>query len=350
VGAMSLQENFRKTQEYFKGKKVLVTGGSGFIGSHLVDRLEKFGADVKIFDNFNRNGRQNVIFGDINNFEQLSRSMQGMDIIFHYAAILGVEKIIDIPEDVLEVNLIGTRNALHAAVQSKVKKFIFASSSEIYGNPRRIPVVEDDDPSPISVYGVSKLASEAYCKSIALNNDIQVVVPRYFNAYGPRQVEKFVMSNFISRVSQDLPPVIYGDGEQSRSYTFISDAIVGTLLAAALSQNKYEVFNIGNTQKCTLNDLAERIINFSHKDLTPEYKSFGDGIRVESREIINRQPNIEKAQKRLGFEITTTLDEGIKRYYQWYVKEHKLRSLMDEIYEFEKNIVHSDNTFEVQMA
>jgi len=276
--------------------------------------------------------------------------MQGIDIVFHCAAILGVEKIIDIPETVLEVNLMGTRKALHAAVQSKVQTFIYASSSEIYGNPRRIPVVEDDDPSPISVYGVSKLAGEAYCKSIALNNGIKVVIPRYFNVYGPRQVEKFVMSNFISRVSQNLPPIIYGSGEQSRSYTFISDAIIGTLLAAALSQDKCQIFNIGNTQECTLNDLADRIIGLSGKKLVPQYKAFGDGIRVESREIIHRKPNIDKAQKELGFKITTSLEEGIKRYYQWYIKEHKLRNLMDEIYQFEKNIIHSDTMLETAVG
>jgi UDP-glucose 4-epimerase len=339
---MSLQENLQQSHKYFKGKKILVTGGSGFIGSHLVDRLEEYGAEVRVFDYFNRNGKTNVIYGDINNFQHLNKCMNGVEIVFHYAAILGVEKIIDIPEKVLEINLMGTRKALHAAIQNNVKKFIYASSSEIYGNPRRIPVLEDDDPSPISVYGISKLAGETYCQSIAAKHDIHVTILRYFNVYGPRQVEKFVMSNFISRVSQNLPPIIYGSGEQSRSYTFISDAIVGTLLAAALSPEKCQVYNIGNTQECTLNELAERIIGLSGKKLVPRYKAFGDGIRVESREIMHRKPNIEKAQRELGFEITTTLEEGIKRYYQWYIKEHKLRNLMDEIHQFEKSILYSE--------
>ena len=199
-----------KPEEYFKGKNVLVTGGSGFIGSHLCKSLVKLGANITSFD---FNGREigngiEVIKGDVTKPEQLDKAMKGMDVVFHLAALLGVEKIINIPLEVLNVNLGGTINALDAAIKNKVGKFIFTSSSEIYGEPREIPIHEDDAVAPISVYGVSKIAAEEYVKAYTVKFGLPAVRIRYFNIYGPGQSEKFVMPIFISRVNKGLHPLI----------------------------------------------------------------------------------------------------------------------------------------------
>ncbi|MFQ5454172.1 MAG: NAD-dependent epimerase/dehydratase family protein [Candidatus Zixiibacteriota bacterium] len=336
---MALLEKLTFAQNYFKNRKVLVTGGNGFIGSYLVDRLKELGASVKIYDLTNRyNGDVDFVFGDIRDYDRLYASMKNIDIVFHFAAILGVERIINIPDEVLEINLGGTRNAIRAAQEHNVEKFMFSSSSEIYGNPRTIPIREDADPAPISVYGISKLAGEAYCRTLAEKSDTKVIIFRFFNVYGPRQVEKFVMSNFISRVSQNLPPIIYGSGKQSRCYTFVSDAINGVLLASALSEKKIDIYNIGNDRETTVSELADLIIEFHGRKLLPEYRAFGEGVRVEKREIIRRKPSIEKAKSNLGFEIKTLVQEGIRRYFEWYYKEHELRKLVNEMNMLEKRI------------
>jgi nucleoside-diphosphate-sugar epimerase len=194
----------------------------------------------------------------------------------------------------------------------------------VYGEPRTIPIAEDDLTAPVSTYGVAKLAAETYCRAFCREEGLGCTITRLFNIYGPGQTESFVMPKFIARVMHNRPPIIYGDGRQSRSYTFISDAVRGILAAAAADEAVGEVFNIGNDQEVSLNELARFIIRFSGYDLEPIYRPFGDGIRVEDREILRRQPDIGKARRSLGFEIEVPWPEGVARFTESYLEEHRM--------------------------
>jgi nucleoside-diphosphate-sugar epimerase len=313
----------------YRGKKILVTGGCGFIGSYVAFKLLELGADVTIFDlnPVELDPRIHTIRGDVCDFERLSQATQGQQYIFHLAAILGVEKILDIPLQVLRVNLGGTINALRAATENRVDRFVYASSSEVYGQPRKIPIAEDDLTSPISTYGISKIAAESYCSAYHREYGLKYTIARFFNVYGPGQTEKFVMPIFISRVMQGLSPVIYGEGSQSRSYTYITDAVHGILLAGASDKGIAEVFNIGNDEEISINELARFIIEISGNNLEPIYRPFGDGIRIENREILRRQPDISKASSVLGFRITIPWQEGVRRFRQWYTENQNATRL-----------------------
>lgn len=320
-----IESKLTNLSSFYKGKKILVTGGCGFIGSSIVSKLLEFGADVTVFDHnvIKLNPRINVIEGDIRNFEELNQAMQGQQYVFHLAAVLGVEKIVDIPLQVLEINLGGTINALRAATENGVERFFYTSSSEVYGQPRKLPIAENDLTAPVSTYGVSKLAGESYCFAYHKERGLKCTIARLFNIYGPGQTERFVMPIFISRVMQNLPPIVYGDGSQSRSYTFITDAVNGILLAVASDEAVGEVVNIGNDEEISINELAEFIIQISGNNLKPIYKPFGDGIRVENREVLRRQPDIYKAQTMLGFSIQVPWQEGVRRFTEWYLQKHR---------------------------
>ena len=305
----------------YKDRRILVTGGTGFLGKHLVSRLAELGANVTAFDiqPSPPNSRIKFIQGDIRSPEDIFRATKGQELVFHLAGLLGVEKIVDIPLEVLDVNLGGTINALKAAVENGVERFVFTSSSEIYGQPRRIPISETDFAAPISTYGVSKLAAESYCSAYARHHGFKYTIVRLFNVYGPEQTEKFVMPIFISRITKGLPPIIYGHGSQSRSYTFITDAIEGILRAGASKSGENEVFNIGNDEEIRITELAEFIIGISGNNLKPTYRPFGDGVRVEKREILRRQPDISKAAMLLGFKPKVSWREGVRRFREWYI-------------------------------
>lgn len=311
----------------FKGKRVLVTGGCGFIGSWIVTRLLELGADVTVFDCHVKpfDPRVKIIQGDARKFEAVNHAMRGQEYVFHLAAILGVEEISDIPLQVLENNLGGTINALKAAHENRVQRFIYTSSSEVYGRPYKVPIAEDDPIVPVSTYGLAKLTGEAYCAAFYREHGLKYTTLRYFNVYGPGQSGKFVIPIFISRVVKGLPPIIYGNGSQSRAYTYITDAVNGTLLAAASDNTVGETFNIGNDEAITLTELAHYIIDICGNHHKPIFKNFGDGIRVEKREILKRQPDISKARRMLGFEAMVPWQKGVKQFTAWYKNK-----LMDE--------------------
>lgn len=317
---MSLQEGLVRAREYFVGKSVLITGGCGFIASHLAAQLSQWGAEVRLFDcNDDYGGELEFVSGDVRDDEALERATRGCDVVFHFAALLGVEKILNIPLDVLEVNLGGTINALKAAVRNDVERFVFSSSSEVYGQPRKVPVTEDTSPSPVSVYGVSKLAAEAYCNAYARTSGLKVTCLRFFNVYGPGQAEEFVIPRFVSRAAQGHPPVIYGTGEQTRAYTYVSDAANCVLLAASHRNGANEVFNVGSGETMTVAELSWLVIEISGNHLIPVHKAFGDGIRSAQREIYTRIPDTSKAERLLGFESRVSIRKGLTRCYEWYL-------------------------------
>jgi UDP-glucose 4-epimerase len=282
------------------------------------------GAEVRLFDLLeDHESGFEFISGDVRDYEALERAARGCDIIFHFAALLGVEKILKIPLDVMEVNESGTVNALNAALKNDIERFIFSSSSEIYGEPRQIPVAEDTPPSPVSVYGISKLAAEAYCNAYAHTAGLKATCLRFFNVYGPGQAEQFVVSRFVSRVAGGQPPIIYGKGDQVRAYTYVADAVQGILMATAHKKGVNEAFNVGSGQRATVSDLAQLVIEVSGSDLTPIQKEFGDGIRSARREIYIRIPDTSKAKELLGFESCVSLREGVSQCYEWYLSSAK---------------------------
>jgi nucleoside-diphosphate-sugar epimerase len=314
-----LEQMLAESRDYFARKRALITGGCGFTASYLAPQLSQWGAEVRLFDcRDHHDGEFEFVLGDVRDYKALERATRGCDVVFHFAALLGVEKILNIPLDVLEVNERGTANALKAAARNDVERFVFSSSSEIYGEPRKVPVTEDTPPSPVSIYGVSKLAAEAYCNAYARTTGLEVTCLRFFNVYGPGQAEEFVISRFISRVARGQPPIIYGTGEQVRAYTYISDAIDGVLLATSHRNGANETFNVGSKECVTVAELARLVIEISGTHLTPIQRVFGDGIRSAQREIYTRIPDTSKAEKSLGFQSRTSLCEGLTRCYEWY--------------------------------
>lgn len=315
----TMDQRLAEARKALDGRRVLVTGGAGFLGSNLATRLTKWGARVTILDRVTPEVEavDRAIEGDVLDPETVEGAVKDQEYVFHMAGKLGVEKILDIPYDVLEVNLQGTAALLKASLGHGVKRFVLASSSEIYGDPKRIPIAETDDKSPISTYGVSKLAAEAYCEAYHQQLGLPTTCVRFFNAFGPGQKERFVIPIFISRVLRGESPVIYGDGSQRRSYTFIDDAINGTILAGFLPEGAGQAFNIGSTEEITIKELADFIISVSGNNLSPQYRPFGQGIRLESREVFQRKPEISKAHSLLGFEVRTSLQEGIRAFMRW---------------------------------
>lgn len=304
-----------------RGQRVIVTGGGGFVGSHLTERLRDWGVHVTVFEPAPPpNGDPHWHQGTVTDFDELSTAISGHDIVFHLAALVGVERISPVPLATLEVNLEGTRRTLEAARTAEVARFVFASSSEVYGEPRRLPIAENDPVSPLSVYGIAKLAAEAYSLAYFAEHGLAATVVRLFNVYGPRQAEEFVIPIFLRRVLAGEPPIIYGHGEQSRSYTYVDDAVAGLILAAVAASAPGQVYNIGNTDEVTVQELADTICALCGRaDLAPEFRQFGEGIRVEHREILRRQPDILKANIELQFRPRVGWREGVKRFHDWFV-------------------------------
>lgn len=316
-----MEQALGKAAEHFSGKKVLVTGGLGFIASHLVDRLEAWGAELTLLDARDYSGEHRYVKGDVRDPEVMSAAVEGQDVVFHFASILGVEKILNIPLDVMSVNLEGTVNCLKACVKHGVGRVVLTSSSEIYGEPRVIPTPEDTLPSPVSIYGVSKLAAEAYCQGFAQQHGLSYTAVRFFNVYGEGQAEEFVVSKFLARVADGKPPIIFGSGEQVRTYTYVGDAVDCTLLAAASEDGVNQVFNIGGAETISLIELARLIGEIAGQNMEPEYKEFGDeGVRERDREVFARIPSVTKARNVLGYRSRVGLREGLTRTYHWYLK------------------------------
>ncbi|KKQ23809.1 MAG: hypothetical protein US35_C0001G0053 [Parcubacteria group bacterium GW2011_GWA2_37_10] len=247
--------------------KYLVTGGAGFIGSHLVDKLIELGHDVVVIDNLstgnlkNLNPKANFFKEDVCDFEKISPIFNGVDYVFHLAAIPRVPLSIEDPVNTSKVNVLGTVNVFKAAVDSKVKRVVFASSSSIYGAQEKLPLVENMSPNPLSPYGLQKLIGEQYAKMFVSLFKIQIVCLRYFNVYGPRidfnSDYSLVLGKFLKLKSQNKPFTIYGDGEQTRGFCFVEDVVDANIKASESSKIKGgEVINIGQENSYSINYLA----------------------------------------------------------------------------------------------
>lgn len=312
--------------ESFKGKRVTVTGGAGFIGSHLTERLLGLGAGVTVIDNFMFGSKiehlreiksLTVIEGDIRDTKAVSEAINGSDIVIHLAACVGVEETQQMPLEVLDVEIRGTVNVLGSAAESGVKRFIFGSSSEVYGNSAE-PMQEDDSPSPRSTYAVAKLAGEEYCRAFHHKHGLEYTCLRYFNVYGSRQDERFVIPRLVGQALSGETLTIYGDGEQTRDFTYIDDVVNMTLLAITKPEARCRTINIGTGATTTINGVAgmvtsaldgasqSRIMHIDYDDKRPR--------RIE---VFSRTADTATARQLLQYKPGVSAEAGIKKYIDW---------------------------------
>lgn len=298
---------------------ITITGGSGFIGSNLVELLHKKHT-VTVFDaNKTRFNDVTFVEGDITDPKAADAATRNSDIVIHLAATLGVINTEKNPVKTLDTNIFGTKNVLDACKNNHVKKIIFSSSSEVYGEPLKIPIKETDKVIPITNYGISKLAAEEYIKAYSKNFGIRYTILRLFNVYGEEQRNQWVMSEFVSRAIKNQDIIIHGTGSQVRAFCHVSDATRG--FEIALEKGDGETFNIGNdTEPISIKELAEKIISLSNSKSIIKSISFEKSDRDRS-EIMTRAPSIEKAKQILGYQPKISLDEGIKKVIKKKIQE-----------------------------
>jgi UDP-glucose 4-epimerase len=301
-------------------KKVLVTGGAGFIGSHLVDRLVREGYPVRVIDNLSSGKIENIqhhidtnkvefIKGDIRDATLVNKSVDGVDFVLHLAAIISVPFSMENPDLTFDVNTQGTHNLLLAAAEKSVEKFVFISSCAVYGDPEVNPVTEEIKTNPISPYAESKLIGERYCLSFNQSNQLKTVVLRFFNVYGPRQsmnAYSGVITIFINKVKQKEPLTIYGDGSQTRDFVNVRDIVDGILASMKTNKTDGEVFNIGSGKPTSINDLAKAVLELGNVDLEIKYEKYRTG------DIKHSFADITKARKLLGYEPKVSLRDGLR--------------------------------------
>lgn len=299
--------------------KILVTGGNGFIGHTLVKHLLDEGGQVKVIDikpiKFTH---KNLEFVKKSVLEDIRWDMRDCDMVYHLAAELGVVNSDKKPLNTLAVNIDGTVNIFRCALGTGVKKIVYTSSSEVYGEPREIPIKEDSQKSPVSIYGVSKLTAEMYAKGYVQEYGMDINPVRLFNVYGPGQGFEWVVPIFIQKVLNNEAPLVFGDGSQVRCFTFIEDIVKG-IETVMKKGEKGEAYNIANTDQITMKELAELIIMASGKNLNPKIVGFGPETRKKEREIMVRIPSNEKLKK-LGWKPEVNIKEGIQKTYEWYNK------------------------------
>ncbi len=292
--------------------RVLVTGGSGLIGSTIVKQLLDAGHDVSVFD-IKKSKHQECEFfeGDITNSERIKDVVKGHDVVIHLAATLGVINTETNPVKTLDTNMGGTRNVLEACKIHGVKKIIFSSSSEVYGEPTKIPINELDKPIPITTYGIAKFAAEEYIKAYSRNFNLNYTIFRLFNVYGDEQAVDWVLPEFVNKAIQDQDIIIHGDGSQTRCFCHVSD--VANAFTLALDKAEGEIINVGNNfEPISIKDLALKIIKLTNSRSELRFQSFEESKRNRN-EIMKRMPDIEKAKMKLGYKPTINLEEGIMK-------------------------------------
>lgn len=298
-----------------KSSKILITGGAGFIGIHLTNYLLSKGfTDITILD-VSKPRIKNVKFicSDFSNFKEIGKILEDIDYVFHLAAMVGVDRCRLNPEKVKRVNYTNARRFIDLCVNKKVTRFVFSSSSEVYGNSKEIPYKEDSKLEPISEYAKSKVRIERYLKEITDKTNMTVGIVRFFNVYGPFQRKDFVIPLFVDNALHERPLIIFGNGNQIRCPTYVADAITGLYKVLICNKTKYEIFNIGGSTEYTVNNLAKTVLRTVSKSKSKIiYQKYGEGIRDSKLEILRRVPDVSKAAKALGFKAKVPLSEGIK--------------------------------------
>lgn len=306
--------------------KFLVTGGAGFIGSNIVEELLKRGFSVRVLDNFSTGKRENLrpfekdvelIEGDIRSYHTVNQAVKGIDIILHQAALPSVPRSINDPLTTNDVSVTGTLNLLEAARDHKIKRIVYASSSSVYGDNPELPKHEDMMPNPLSPYAVSKLASEKYCQVFGKLYNIETVVLRYFNVFGPRQDPNSqysaVIPKFIKILMNDKQPTVHGDGTQSRDFTYVSNIVEGNILAATNDVETGLVLNCACHGQVTLNQLVQQLSELLNKTIKPIYGERKPG------DIKHSFANINLITEKLNYKPLVDFKEGLKRTVEYYL-------------------------------
>jgi nucleoside-diphosphate-sugar epimerase len=309
-------------------KTYLVTGGAGFIGSHIAEELVRRGEKVRVLDNFITGKRENLasfqnfidlIEGDIRDGETCRRALRGIDCVLHQAALPSVPRSIEEPLLAHDINVNGTLNLLVAGVEAKIKKFVFASSSSVYGDNPELPKREGGEGRPLSPYAIHKLMDEKYCQIFHEIYGLETICLRYFNVFGPRQDPSSqyaaAVPLFITQMMRGNRPQIYGDGEQSRDFTHIANIVEANLRAVEAPESAGgEIFNIACGERTTVNTLAREIADLLGVSIVPFYTDPRPG------DIIHSFADIDKARKELGFDPLVGFKQGLKKTVAWYRK------------------------------
>lgn len=314
--------------------KILVTGGGGLVGSHIVDEIVREGAKVIVYDNFVRgkkehldtaraSGEIKVVEADIRDREALKDSMEGVDYVFHQAAAW-LRLCQENPRLSLEVNIAGTFNVLEACVEAGVKKIIAASSSSVYGDGMYFPTDEEHPFNNDLFYGAAKIANEQHYRAFYKKYGLDFIAFRYLNVYGPRQPYEAaymdVIMHFLNRIDADEPPIVRGDGSATVDLVYVEDVARANVMALK-SQVTNEFFNVASGVETTIKDLAKLLIDLKGKKgkLKPEFQPLDSGL------VVRRWGDPEKAKDDLGFEVATPVEEGMKRVITWRENQKRLK-------------------------
>lgn len=306
-------------------KKALITGGAGFIGSHIAEALVQRGCDVAILDNLASGHLDNLdsikhavtfVQGDIQDDQVLEQIVPGCDAVFHQAAVVSVTKTVEEPVNSAVVNGLGTLKVLDAARRFNAKRVVLASSSAVYGDDPQLPKIESMAPNPLSPYAVQKLTNEYYARLYYRLYGLETVCLRYFNVFGPRQDPASpysgVISIFMTRATAGTAPFIYGSGGQTRDFVFVKDVVRANLLAAENATAPGQVFNVGSGASIEINLLWQKIADLAQCTQAPEYADARPG------EIVHSLADMHKASEHLDFRASVSLDQGLAQTLTWY--------------------------------
>jgi UDP-glucose 4-epimerase len=306
-------------------KLALVTGGSGFIGSHLVEGLLARGVTVRVLDNFATGKRENlaavadkieVLEGDVRNLTTVRTAMRKVEVVFHEAALPSVERSVKNPLESNEVNITGTLNILLAARDAGVQRVVHAASSAAYGNSLTLPKEETMTPQPLSPYAISKLAAEQYARVFYELYGLSTISLRYFNVFGPRQDPTTqyagVIAKFITCALEGRPFPVFGDGEQSRDFTYVANVVDANLLAAEAKIDGAPLMNIAYGQRASLNQIVDMLNELTGQNLSTQYGPERAG------DVRHSHANIQRAKELIGYAPKVDLLEGLRRTLEWY--------------------------------
>ena len=304
----------------------LVTGGAGFIGSHLVEELVRRGERVRVADSFITGKRENLahisgvelVEGDLADFAVAQRAVAGVEYVLHQAAIPSVPRSVQDPITSNRANIDASVNVLVAARDAGVKRLVYAGSSSAYGNTPTLPKVETMATAPLSPYALQKLVSEQYCQMFTQLYGLETVTIRYFNVFGPRQDPSSpysgVISLFIRALVEERAPTIYGDGEQTRDFTYVANVVDGVLRACAAPDASGEVINVATGGRISLNELFRALRDLTGAGVEPLY------AETRAGDVRDSQADIDKARRLLGYQPTVTLEQGLEKTVAWFRK------------------------------